>query len=116
MKSPAVLTFRLTILGIAALISSLAAQSAQQPDAKMLYSKRCSMCHGADGKGFAAIKTPDFTDSKWQASVTDKQIFNVIKEGKKDTAMKAFGDKLTDDEIQALVTHIRSLNGEKKKN
>jgi mono/diheme cytochrome c family protein len=33
----------------------------------------------------------------------------VIKNGKKGTAMVAFGDKLKDEEISALVAYIRSL-------
>jgi mono/diheme cytochrome c family protein len=67
------------------------------------------MCHGVDGKGFAALKTPDFTSPKWQASMTDKQIKDVIKNGKKGTAMVAFGDKLNEEEITAVVAYIRSL-------
>ena len=85
------------------------------PDGGALFqSSKCIMCHGQDGKGFAAIHTPDFTDPKWQARNTDEEIFSTIKSGKPNTAMKAFGDKLKDDEIQALVKYIRSLNSAKK--
>jgi cytochrome c oxidase cbb3-type subunit 3 len=73
------------------------------------------MCHGVDGKGFSALKTPDFTDPKVQASLTDKEIMETIKKGKKDTAMPPFADKLSDDQIKSLVTYIRSLNSRKKK-
>jgi mono/diheme cytochrome c family protein len=73
------------------------------------------MCHRTDGKGFPAIKTPDFTDPKWQASQKDKDLADVIKNGKKGTPMAAFGGKLKDDEIQALVTYIRAFNSSKKK-
>jgi cytochrome c oxidase cbb3-type subunit 3 len=67
------------------------------------------MCHGADGKGFAALKTPNFTDPKWQSSIKDREMRKVIENGKKGTAMPAFGDKLKDEQISALVTYIRSL-------
>jgi mono/diheme cytochrome c family protein len=73
------------------------------------------MCHGAEGKGFAAIKTPDFTDAKWQASITDEKMIDIIKNGKKGTAMPAFSDKLKDDEIMAVVAYIRSLSPESNK-
>jgi mono/diheme cytochrome c family protein len=33
----------------------------------------------------------------------------VIKNGKKGTAMVAFGDKLNDDKISAVIAYIRSL-------
>ena len=67
------------------------------------------MCHGADGKGFPALKTPNFTDPKWQSSIKDKEMREVIKNGKKGTAMPAFGDKLKDEEISAVIAYIRSL-------
>lgn len=91
-------------------VSSLAFHAAVPADnGEAIFKKNCMMCHGADGKGFAALKTPDFTSPKWQASRTDKQIREVIKNGKKDTAMAAFGDKLNDQEITALIGYLRSL-------
>ena len=92
----------------------LAAARPNAPEGAALFNAKCIMCHGQDGKGFSAIHTPDFTDPKWQAGVTDQQIFDTIKNGKKDTMMKPFGDKLKDDEIQALVKFIRSVNSGKK--
>jgi mono/diheme cytochrome c family protein len=98
------------------LTTAWAKPPASGPDAADIYKKQgCVMCHGADGKGFAAIHTPDFTDPKWQASVKDSDLADAIKNGKPDTAMKPFKDKLSDDEIQALVKYIRSFNSEKKK-
>ena len=67
------------------------------------------MCHGEDGKGYPALKTPDFTDPKVQASLTDEEMTETIKNGKKGTAMPAFGDKLSDDQIKSLIAYIRSL-------
>jgi cbb3-type cytochrome c oxidase subunit III len=88
---------------------TLALQAGPAPDGGDLFKQKCSMCHGADGKGYAALKTPDFTDPKVQASLTDKEITETIKNGKKGTAMPPFADKLSDDQIQSLVTYIRSL-------
>ena len=94
---------------------ALATQAEDKPAGADLFKQKCSMCHGADGKGFAALKTPDFTDPKWQKSITDKDIVETIKNGKKGTPMPSFADKLKEDEIQGLVSYIRSLNSEKKK-
>jgi len=116
MKSFLCLLTRLFLLSAGALVLAAGLYAADQPDAAAIFRQKCSMCHGPDGKGFAAIKTPDFTDPKVQASLTDKQIQETIENGKKDTPMPPFKDKLKDDEIQAMVKFIRSLNSEKKDN
>jgi cbb3-type cytochrome c oxidase subunit III len=109
-------TFASLLLGgIIALLMSPVVQAADSPDGAAIYKQKCQMCHGADGKGFSAIKTPDLTNSKWQASLSDKEMTEVIKNGKKGTPMPAFADKLKDDEIQAVVKFIRSFDSSKKK-
>ena len=102
-------------LAVLLLICGLALPAADAPDGAALFKDKCSMCHGAEGKGFPAIKTPDFTDPKVQASMTDKEMTEVIKNGKKGTPMPAFADKLKEEEIKALITFIRSLDSSKKK-
>jgi mono/diheme cytochrome c family protein len=79
-----------------------------------LFKAKCSMCHGVEGKGYTALKTPDFTDPKWQASITTKEIEETIKNGKKDTMMKGFADKLKPEEIEKLVQYVRALNSKRK--
>lgn len=97
------------ILAACLSFAALAAGEPDSPDGAALFKQKCSMCHGADGKGFAALKTPDFTDPKWQASKTDKEIASTIKNGKQGTMMQAFGSQLKDEDIDALVKQIRSL-------
>jgi cytochrome c oxidase cbb3-type subunit III len=98
------------LVGVGLLVSSLAFHAAVPADnGETVFKSNCVMCHGADGKGFEALKTPDFTSPKWQASLTDKQMRAVIKDGKKGTAMAAFGEKLSDDQITAVIAYIRSL-------
>lgn len=104
----------LTLVTALLVAASLGFSRAEEPDGAPLFKQKCSMCHGPEGKGFAAIKTPDFTDPKWQESKADKEIVEIIKNGKKGTAMVAFGDKLKEEEIQALLKYIRSLNSKKK--
>ncbi len=105
---------KLTLLAMGVAFAALAFEAAEKPDGAALYKQRCSMCHGVDGKGFSVLKTPDFTQGKWQASTTDKAMASVIRLGKKGTPMLAFGDKLKDDEIQAVMAYIRSLGPKKK--
>ena len=90
---------------------ALTALSASAADAK----QTCAKCHGADGKGDTKmgkkLEIKDLTDAKLQASLKDEDMLKAIKEGVKDgdkLKMKA-AEGLTDDEMKALVTHVRSL-------
>lgn len=85
-------------------------------DARANWLANCVPCHGqsgnADTKMGKILNAKDLTDSKVQAGFTDAQATESIKNGVKQngkTAMKAFGGKLTDDEIKALVVYVRSL-------
>lgn len=81
------------------------------------YEKNCVSCHGKDGKGETKAGrkagTKDLTDKAHQASFTDEEAFKGIKEGRKDKNgkenMKPMGDKLTDEEIHALVAYVRTF-------
>jgi cytochrome c oxidase cbb3-type subunit 3 len=91
-------------------VSCLALQAAPAGvDGAAIFKKNCVMCHGIEGKGFAVLKTPNFTDPKWQSSAKDGELREVIKNGKKGTAMQAFGGQLKDEEISAVIAYIRSL-------
>ncbi len=86
--------------------------NASNIDAQELYEKHCVTCHGEDGRG----KTPlgeglgarDFNDKKFQDSITDEQILEQITNGTEDK-MFPFKDKLTKEEIKALVPVIRGF-------
>ncbi|HEX5411439.1 MAG TPA: cytochrome c [Terriglobia bacterium] len=88
--------------------------AANAPNGADIFKEKCSMCHGINGKGYAAIKTPDFTDAKWQAAHSDKELMNAIENGVKGTAMVSFKDKLSQQEMAAVLKYIRSLGGAKK--
>jgi cytochrome c oxidase cbb3-type subunit III len=107
--------FKLLGVGAFLLAFTFALQAGPAPNGGDIYKQKCSMCHGVGGKGFAPLKTPDFTDPKVQASMTDKEIVETIKNGKKGTPMPAFADKLNDGEIHSLLAYIRSLDSSKNK-
>jgi cytochrome c6 len=103
---------------VSLIISLLAASaiSARAADAKALWGANCAQCHGPDGKANTkmgkTLSAKDLTDPKVQAEFTDAKATQSIKEGVKQngkTTMKAFGGKLSDDDIKALVTYVRTL-------
>lgn len=92
------------------------ALSIRAADPKANWASNCAQCHGADGRANTKmgqqLSAKDLTDPKVQASFSDAQAAKVIKEGVKQggkTTMKAFGGKLTDEEIKALVAYVRTL-------
>lgn len=102
---------------IAILIAAFtSAASVMAADVQENWDKQCAKCHGKDGAGETTmgkkLKLGDYTDAAMQDSFTDEEAFNAIKDGVKEdgkTRMKALGDKLDDDEIKALVAHVRSM-------
>jgi len=78
------------------------------------YTGSCGVCHGAKGDGrgvFGPATYPDSTDLTGDAAKrkTDAQLFWIIKNGLGFTAMPAFGDAYTDEDIWALVGYVRAL-------
>ena len=105
-----------TILSLAASVLLAGSTSLLAADAKANWDANCVQCHGKDGKADTkmgkTLNAKDLTDAKVQAGFTDAKATESIKNGVKDngkTTMKAFGGKLTDDEIKALVAYVRTL-------
>lgn len=85
-------------------------------EAKDNWTKHCAKCHGEDGKGQTKMGkqagAKDYTDAKVQADIKDDKAFKVIKEGlsvEGKKKMDPYAEKLTDEEIKALVAHIRTF-------
>lgn len=104
------------LLVTATLVPFLLAGSSRAAEVQANWTKHCASCHGKDGKGdtkagrMAGVK--DQTDAQYQATLKDEKIFTSIKEGLKDGGkekMKPFKDKLSDDEIKALIAHVRTF-------
>lgn len=93
------------------LVVSLAgAMSFAQSPGEAVYNANCKTCHGATGTPSPAmakmmgIKAASDPDMK---KLTADQMFDSVKNGK--GKMKAFKDKLTDDQIKDSVTFFRTL-------
>lgn len=77
-------------------------ESGLVPMAADLYTNNCASCHGGDGKlGIAGAK--DLSAS----TLTDEEMKKVISNGK--NAMPKYGTQLSEEEINALVEHVKSL-------
>lgn len=105
---------KLIAAGVAITFGAVMVASAA--DAKENWDKLCAKCHGADGKGQtkmgAKLGIKDLTDAKLQAELKDEAATKAIKEGIKDkdgkVQMKAV-EGLSDDDIKALVKHVRTF-------
>jgi mono/diheme cytochrome c family protein len=98
-------------------VAGSAGQNALSPGGAELYNGACAACHGADGRGTAATllgfdtPVPDFTDCSFSTVEPDADWMAVSHDGGPargfDRRMPAFGDALTDAELQRVLDHIR---------
>ena len=81
-------------------------------DGQDLYTRHCVLCHGEDGTGKtdlgSGLGARDFNDKEFQAEITDEQILEQIANGTEEK-MFPFKDKLSPEEMQALVPIIRAF-------
>jgi cytochrome c6 len=91
-------------------ILTLAAAGLYAADGAAVYKAKCAMCHGPDGAGLTAmgksLKLRDLGTADVQKQ-TDKELFAWTSDGK--DKMPAYKGKLTDEEINAVVTFMRTL-------
>ena len=84
---------------------------ASSSDAKTTFDAKCAKCHGKDGRAKGLISkakgTRNLTDAKWQEDVSDERLYNSISNGR--GKMPAFKNKLSEADINALVTYVRRL-------
>ena len=75
---------------------------------KLVYEKNCQGCHGKTGVGVGGA-TPNLTDSKRMAALTDQQLFDVVTTGRPGTGMPAWGSALTESDRWNVVSYLRTL-------
>jgi mono/diheme cytochrome c family protein len=85
-------------------------------DATALWNQHCASCHGKDGGGDTMmgkkLSVKDYRDAKFQSAFSDGEAAKAIKEGVKEGGkdkMKPFKEKLSDEDVKALVAYIRSF-------
>ncbi len=74
---------------------------------------KCAMCHGQDGGGSEVGKSMNVPDLRSPAvqKLPDAQLAQVISDGK--GGMPSFKNSLSEEQIHALVAHIRALRQKK---
>jgi mono/diheme cytochrome c family protein len=78
-----------------------------------VFLQRCVLCHGAEGRGDGIggkalnPRPRNFHDRAYMSTRTDAQLSEVIHNGK--GVMPKWGGVLTDDEIAAVLKHVREL-------
>ena len=81
-------------------------------DFETLYAENCAGCHGAEGRGGAALA---LSDPVFLAIADDAVIRQIVSKGLRGTAMPAFaqsaGGMLTDKQIDVITSQIRSRWG-----
>lgn len=97
------------------LVAAVAAAPVFASDGGALYKSKCVACHGADGSGQTsmgkAMKIRDLRSDEVQKQ-TDLELTKVIAGGK--GKMPGYGKQMSEDDIKALIAHIRTLHGSAK--
>jgi len=112
-----------TVMMIAAPMTTMA-QTAPVTG-KEIFEQMCAGCHGTYGNGQEGTKSgfvpriATLADKEYMASVPDDYLRLVIKKGGaymgKISAMPAWEHKFNDEQIDALVAHIRTFTGTEEK-
>ncbi|MCY1044368.1 cytochrome c [Corallococcus sp. bb12-1] len=92
----------------------LCAPVARAEDAAELWGKSCKSCHGPDGRAQTRLGQKeaivDMSQAAWQKAETDAELRAVIANGSsRNTKMKAYKDRLTPEQMDALVRYIRTF-------
>ena len=81
---------------------------------KKIYEVDCALCHGANGNGKTDLAKDmqlvlsDFTDPKTLASMSDQQIFDLIRKGKDKMPPEEEG-RAKNDDLRHLIAYLRSM-------
>jgi len=98
-----------TVAIVAGVTVLLGAAGARAQDANELWTKNCASCHGPDMKGDTkagkAMQVKDLTTLKLDKAAAAKAIKEGVKREDKQV-MKAFGEKLSEAEIDALAGKV----------
>jgi mono/diheme cytochrome c family protein len=102
-----------TVAGVSSRAAAKPAAPADAPGADV-FKTNCVVCHGADGAGSPtgkALQAPDLHADVVQ-KMTVAEMVTQVSDGKNN--MPPFKNSLTKDQIQAVVTYVRTTFGKKK--
>ena len=72
------------------------------------FSRTCASCHGAQAQGLIG---PNLTDDRWIHGGSVEQIFQSVAKGWPAKGMPPWGRAVKPEELAALVSYVRSLQG-----
>src|SRR5580704_3015277 len=88
-----------------------------EPEARgaTVYHRMCSVCHGADGSGYAADNAPAIANPAYLGVVSDPFLQTVIGNGRAGTTMSAWSSSRSGPlgyrDISAVVAYLRTFAG-----
>lgn len=72
------------------------------------FTRSCAPCHGEGGGGLIG---PNLTDDRWLHGGTVEQVFQSVAKGWPAKGMPPWGRAMKPDELAAVVSYVRSLQG-----
>jgi cytochrome c oxidase cbb3-type subunit 3 len=90
-------------------LSGLTHDSLLASKGKALFAANCVACHGADGKGNAALGAPNLTDKVWLHGGGETTISETIRAGR-NNKMPAWGEFLGEAKSHVLAAYVWSLS------
>ena len=94
-------------------LSNLTNDSLRTARGEPLFKQTCAGCHGADGKGNAALGAPNLTDRVWLHGSSEVSVMDTIARGRI-SQMPAHKDLLSDAKIHLLTAYVLSLSRQPK--
>ena len=108
------MTKKLALLAFVLLTLAITSALSLAQDGAATFKAKCAMCHGPDGSGKTAmgekLKIRDLTSADVQKQA-DAEPVQIVTKGK--NKMPAYEGKLTKEQIDEVVAHVREL-GKKK--
>src|SRR5262249_40687859 len=108
-----------TVALIGAALATFGAAGAEKSDGTRMFEADCAACHASDGRGRSSAEVgfdlplPNFTDCSFATREPDSDWSAIIHRGGPqrgfDRIMPAFENALSDDEIDALIDHLRKF-------
>lgn len=77
-----------------------------------IYKQQCFACHGDNGKGQGAKEGTAINNQHYLNTVSDKDIYQTIKNGRDGTVMPAYGSNLNENDLENLTAFIRNWQSE----
>lgn len=77
------------------------------------FAKSCAACHGDHAQGLIG---PNLTDDRWLHGGSVEQVFQTVAKGWPAKGMPPWGRAVRPDELSALVSYLRSLQGSNPSN